>query len=345
MAGKRQHFIPRFIQKGFSSRVTKSGTFTWVFRRGVPPFNTNIVNVGEEGQFYTYNSDVEADVLITRAESEFSDLLHSIRGGVASSLSDLRLPQMIAHLEVRTRHLRKSLESLGNSVVSDLLAFVSDEEAFASWIKDAFRRNSPKLREMLVKEFSGVPSNLLEPAVQLAMSLGPSFVDQRKPYLSKLVAEFRSALPGMTTQATKSGHIEALKQGIAPEAKAERYSSLIYAIIPNTERDPLILGDSIVLFQVDGAKPYKPYLEAKDKLVAVYLPIDSDQVLVGTQQGRATFPADLRREIARCSLEHFIAPENTEANQALQGSIGSAATLLTEEESKALVERAIREHF
>ena len=271
MAGKRQHFIPRFLQKGFASRVTKSGTFTWVFRRGVPPFNTNIINVGEEGHFYTYDSDVEADVLITKAESEFSDLLHSIRGGVASSLSDSRLPQMIAHLEVRTRHLRKSIESVGHAVVSDVFAFVSEEEAFATWMKDAFRRNSPKLREMLVKGFSekGVPSNLLEPSVRLAMSLGPSFVDQQKPHLSKLVAEFRSLLPDMT-QATKSGHIEALKQGIAPEAKAERYSNLRYDIIHNTGQDPLILGDSLVLFQVDGVKPCKPYLEAKDELVAVY---------------------------------------------------------------------------
>ena len=300
MAGKRQHFIPRFLQKGFASHVTKSGTFTWVFRCGVPPFNTNLVNIGEEGQFYTYDSDMEVDDLITRAEYEFSTLLHGIRGGEAPALSDSRLPRMIAHLEVRTRHLRKSLQSVGDSVISDLLAFVSDEEAFTGWMKEAFQRNSPPLRNMLAKEFaeSGIPSNLLEPMVQLAMSLGPSFVDQRKPDLSKLVAKFRSSLLNTTTQATKSGHIKALKQGIAPEAKVEKYNSLIFSIIPNIGQNPLILGDSPVLFQVDGVKPYKPYLEAKDKLVAVYLPIDSTRVLVGSQQRRVTFPVDLREAIA-----------------------------------------------
>lgn len=345
MAGKRQHFIPQFLQKGFASRVTKSGTFTWVFRRGVSPFNTNIINIGEEGRFYTYDSDTEADDLITIAESEFSGLLHSIREGVAASLSDARLPRLIAHLEIRTRHLRANLERLGNSAISDILDFVADEETFAGKMKDGFYRNSPAWRNRLAKGFSeaGVPPHLLDLFVELAMSLGPTLIDQQKSYFSKFVAELRPLLPNMLTQTAKLAHIEALKQSIAPEAKAEKYTNLIYKIIPNMGKEPLILGDSVVLFRVDGVRPYKTYLDANDKLIAVYLPINSAQVLVGAEQHHDTFPTDLCEAIARCSLEHFIATENTEANRVLQGSIGNDASLLPQEEVKTVINQVIQE--
>ena len=345
MAGKRQHFIPQFLQKGFASRITKSGTFTWVFRRGVVPFNTNIINVGEEGRFYAYDSDTEADDLITKAESEFSDLLHSIREGVASSLSDPQLPRMIAHLEVRTRHLRANLERLGNSAISDILDFVADEETFADKMKNGFYRNSPAWRNRLAKGFSeaGVPPHLLDLFVELAMSLGPSLLDQQKPNISKFVEALRPSLPNMLTQTVKSAHIEALKQSIAPEAKVEKYRDLTYEIIPNMGKEPLLLGDSVVLFCVEGARTYKPYLDANDKLVAVYLPIDSTRVLVGAQQHHDTFPADLREAIVRCSLEHFIANENTEANRVLQGVIGTDASLLPHDEAKTIINQVIQE--
>ena len=347
MAGKRQHFIPQFLQKGFASRITKSGTFTWVFRRGVVPFNTNIINVGEEGRFYTYDSDTEADDLITKAESEFSDLLHSIREGVASSLSDPRLPRMIAHLEIRTRHLRANLEKLSKFVTSSILDFVEDQDAFADKMKEVFYGNASTWRSRLAKGFSeaGIPPHLLDLFVESAMSEQPTLIDQQKSYFSKFAAALRPLLSNMLTQTAKSNHIEALKQSIAPKEKVEKYRDLIYKILPNTEKEPLILGDSVVLFRVDGVRPYKTYLDANDKLVAVYLPLDSARVLVGARQHHDTLPADLREAIAGCSLEHFIAAENTKANRMLQGAIGTHAALLTQEEIKAVINQVLQEPF
>jgi hypothetical protein len=46
MSGKRHHFVPRFLQRGFASHIKDGNVFTWVYRRHGPPFNTQAVGSG-----------------------------------------------------------------------------------------------------------------------------------------------------------------------------------------------------------------------------------------------------------------------------------------------------------
>jgi Protein of unknown function (DUF4238) len=64
MAGTRHHIIPRFLLKGFASKVERDQTFAWVFRKGRIPFETNINNI-VENDFYGKEG---ADEAITMAE-------------------------------------------------------------------------------------------------------------------------------------------------------------------------------------------------------------------------------------------------------------------------------------
>lgn len=134
MAGKRQHFIPQFLQEGFATRNSQDKPQTWVFRRDKPPFKSNIVNVGVESMFYTNESDSEVDEAITIAESEFSALVRGLRIGEPSCIADPKLSILIAHLEARTRHLRENFLQIGNFIVSGFLNFMSDEDAFADFL-------------------------------------------------------------------------------------------------------------------------------------------------------------------------------------------------------------------
>src|SRR2546423_1901463 len=102
MSGKRQHFIPRFLQKGFASHSVGRETFVWAFRKGVSPYNPNIDNVGVEGYFYTEGADTEVDASITSAEYQLGDLIEHLRTESAGPVSDPLIAQLIAHLEIRT---------------------------------------------------------------------------------------------------------------------------------------------------------------------------------------------------------------------------------------------------
>jgi len=46
MAGIRQHILPRFLLKGFASKVVGQEVFTWVYREEGKFFESNIINGG-----------------------------------------------------------------------------------------------------------------------------------------------------------------------------------------------------------------------------------------------------------------------------------------------------------
>lgn len=344
MAGKRQHFLPRFLQEGFASHTSGDAAFTWVYRKGVPAFNSNIANVGVEWLFYTEGDDTQADDLITDAEGPFSTLVRTLRTGAPATVSDRLLPRLIAHLEVRTRHLRQSFLQAGDFLLSRLLDFMSDEQAFIAYLETKLRSDPSILRESFSKELAkqGLPPALLQPLIQLSAPLLPAFMVQLRPELPKLAEALRSSLPKTLKDAAKSGHISALKKAISPETRIQRYENLAYSVVEASD-SPLILGDSAVLFRVQGPRPYKAFLDKDDVLNAVVLPLSSTRALVGAREGVGVLPPDLRQALARCSLEYFIAGEKSDANSLIQDEIGEDAAPLTRAEMEEIITELMKE--
>lgn len=338
MAGKRQHFIPQFLQQGFASHTIGGATFTWVYRKGSPPFNSNIINVGVEGLFYTEGDDTQADELITDAEGRFSKLVQTLRTGTRPDVQDPQIARLIAHLEVRTRHLRQSFLRTADFLVSRLLDFMADEQAFSIYLERQFLRDPSMLRESMSKELTkrALPPALLQPFTQLSIALIPAFMARLRAMLPKLADALRSTLPTALKTGAKAGHLRALKETIAPEPRVQRYVNLDYSVVESTS-GPLILGDSAVLFRVEGSRPYKTFLDKNDVLSAVVLPLSSQRMLVGSSQRAGTPPSDLRQATARCSLEYFIAAERCEANNLLKDTIGEDAAPLTRAQLEEIV--------
>jgi len=344
MAGKRQHFIPRFLQEGFASHTTEAAAFTWVYRKGSRPFNANIINVGVEGRFYTEEGDTQVDDLITDAEELFSALVHTLRTSTAAPTSDPDIPRLIAHLEVRTRHLRESFLRTGDSLVSKLLDFIADEQAFIAYLERQFRKDPSILRDSMAKELArqGLPQVLLQRFEQLADPILPALMAQVKAMLPKFAEALRVTLPKTLKNAAKSGHIRALKKTIAPELKVERYENLAYSVVEAADGS-LLLGDSAILFRVRGSRSYKSFLSMDDVVCCVILPLSSRRALVGARERVDVLPPDLPRAIARCSLEYFIAAERSEVKSVLRDEIGEDAGLLTRGEIEEIVGQLMKE--
>lgn len=56
MAGKRQHYVPRFLQRGFLAEPenpTEESERTWLHRLGAPARRVGIGDVGVEDWFYS----------------------------------------------------------------------------------------------------------------------------------------------------------------------------------------------------------------------------------------------------------------------------------------------------
>jgi len=344
MSGKRQHFIPQFLQEGFASHTNSGGKFTWVYRRGSSPFNTNIKNIGVEGQFYTENQETEVDDTITAAEGKLSALISDLKAEVPSSLVDPQLPNLIAHLEIRTRHLREAFIRTVDLISSKLLDFMSDEKAFTDFLIRRIFSDPTILHDLLTKELTrhGLPQALLEPLMKLSALHGPDLLRRQAPELLRIATALRSMLPKKLEQAAKTGHIKALKKSITPAIRVQRYGELSYNVA-SVDEGPLILGDSIVLFHVEGTKPYKALLDKNDNLKAVFLPLEPRKVLVGVSQGFDAKTFNLSEAIARCSLEYFISAEKSDTNDRLSNFIGADAALLSPEELEDLITETILE--
>lgn len=338
MSGKRQHFIPRFLQEGFASHKVGDAVSTWVYRKDRPVFNTNIINVGVEGLFYTQEQDTLVDDLITKAEGPLSALIEELRHCNPSNISDPRVPELIAHLEFRTRHVRQIFMQTGGYFVSRFTNFMADHDFFIRYLERKLQKDPSLIRDSFSEEFikRGLPQSMVEPMMEITVPLVPLLMAQLKPKLPMMAAEFRKVLPRKLSEAAKSGHIKALKQTSPPEVRIQRYKELTYDLLP-VENHSLILGDSAVLFHVEGPKPYKVLLEKDDVLKAVFLPLRPHTLLVGSCDGRFPLISDLRKALARCSLEYFIAHEDSDENHLLKDQIGEDAYLLTKEQMEEII--------
>ena len=332
MSGKRQHTIPQFILRGFATSSDGKSSFVCrVFQRNTEPYKANIMKVGVQSYFYTQGDIPNVDANITQMESDFAKLLDQIKRGKQSALSNPLLPKMLAHFEMRTRCLRETLSQTTKALLDKSSEYLSEENNCKAWIKQFMRSNSEALRNMIAARMhaSGWPRGLEEPMRMLIHHFGPSTIDQRPT--AETLADWTSGLDDSIREKIKFRHMLMLSDPAVQEEAAKKYENLSYSILPVIDL-PMILGDSIVLFRVDSRPCYKSHLTPDDNLLAVYLPLDSRNVLVGALEEPRVLPHNLREAIARCSQEFFVAAEITDPLKMLQPCIATEANVISDRE-------------
>jgi hypothetical protein len=333
MAGKRQHFVPRFLQAGFASKKTADQVFTWVYRKDQLPFESNTLNIGVEREFYSIGADTAADDAITDVEDSFSTLVSSLRNHAAQPVADPRIPELISHLEIRTRHLRQSLASATDYLLRGLAEFFTDTPSATTYLMRQLRTDPELLRKPLAASLGCSDAQAALLIEKLPRTMLEPVVAQYSPMLVEhVIGRLRGELQGIT----KSSNVRALKGTVSPATRSDRLRTLHYATVEFTASD-LILGDSIVLFEVAASRRFKTLLEGKDELTAAYLPLSPKLALVGATTSAATLPRQLPEAIARSSFEYFISDRESDDNRRRQITIGEAAALITEEELDEII--------
>lgn len=343
MAGDRQHFIPRFLQDGFLSHSTPKGGYTWVYRKDRDPYNPNTINVGVEGHFYTNGEDRVVDDSITSLEGKLSAVVQRLRQHPLGPVTDHAIPDLIAHLEVRTRQLREVFLKAGNHIANGFIELVADDKAFITWLEHKLRTDPSLLRDALLKQFQerGLPATLVGPVEELAKQMLPLFFEQLRPHLPSLAAHLKSEIPAKLKAGARDGHLKALKQSLAPSIRSEKYQMMTTSLV-SMKPGELILGDGAVVFETTAKKRFKSFSEKGDDLVAFYLPLAHDRLLFGTIDPDASVPNDISRIIAQCSLEYYIAYEDSPRNRELRKEIGKLAAPLSDAEFDEIVHENLR---
>ena len=91
MAGKRQHYVPRLLQRGFLHDHAEGAERTWLHRRGVNARLVGTRDVGVEDWFYSRTSPDDQstlDGLITDVEGDLSATVNGMRGTLPREVVD-----------------------------------------------------------------------------------------------------------------------------------------------------------------------------------------------------------------------------------------------------------------
>lgn len=345
MAGKRQHFIPQFLQRGFSCHSQGGEDFVWVYRKNQDCFKANIKNIGVEGYFYADSLSATVDDKITALENELSLLVESLRGmDDCQGVDSEKLASLLAHLEIRSRNFRKSFSDAGEQFLKQIIDFICDERIFGGYLERKIAENPSVIAGILSKEFDklNVPLRLRDALAPGILENLPGSIVGFLPQVIRVFLLQKESLVEQLKASIKAGHIKALDHSLHPEHKVTRLRLLGYRFIRNAD-GVFPLGDSAVFFCVEGERRFKPYLDGSDILKAVFLPVDCRTILVGEIDVCEFDTLELVSAIASCSQEYFVSAENTESNKVLAELIGSSAHLLSKAEIEGIVDDMVFE--
>lgn len=307
MAGKRQHYLPRLLQRGFLAEPLGGAERTWLHRPGMPARLVGIRDVGVEDWFYSRKAIDEEPTLddaITEYERDLSKNVAILRGATPGSDVDAPIAaETVVHLVLRAAHIRRLTISSVTSATDAIGSLFTDPvrlgamigvngPAMSSAVTDAIAENAVKLVP------AGLPSALTERLFTfLVREVGDELVSQATAALGPLLPML---LDGLNDK-VRDMHTAILERPIDETGWALALQELDWSVEAATD---LILPDAVAFSQAEG-RALDPLLftTAADTIV-VLMPVAHDRMLVG-RRGGATADLSLFNERAAAGCEAF----------------------------------------
>lgn len=229
-----------------------------------------------ERNFYGEPSESDLDQRITNHESAFAPLVARLRSGECGPVLDTEIPAFVAHCSVRTRHLRESPIGLVEEILDELRRLLNrDEVIYALMSKELGRAGSARagIESALLAtgadpaELGAVIKKMRKNMSAVVASLDPSIADGVKVGIEAYVAAARSLLPAII----RKSFIDGMSKNFDLWERVEQYGRFCWQVVANDE--PLLLGDTIVIFETSGKLRFKPFADGSDDVRVIYLPL------------------------------------------------------------------------
>lgn len=329
MAGKRQHYIPRFLQRGFLAERTDDAERTWLHRRGSRARLVGIRDVGVGEFFYSKLSVIgneTLDDLITSIEGDIHVDLQRIQQASRGNVVDPKVSARItAHLTLRTAHVRSIFQQGTAQVLDQVSAVVADSDQ----LRELMELDSVSMGCALAaieEELNSSPLGQLLPRTlarrAMAFYIRESFNEihtSQMPMISEFVAKLVKALPTVV----RDGHNKALLTAKTTqwEANLAQLSWRTYSVVG------AILPDCIALAQ-SGADSLIPLTLREHQIPdTIILPIAHDLLLVGSRGEPIELEiGEINAASAACSDSFFIARSSCDSAD-LSNLIGQGSSI------------------
>lgn len=344
MAGKRHHFLPRFLLSGFASKVQKNEAYCWVYRKAGQHFEANITKVGVEKFFYGDLDNDFADSVITDAEPKYAEFLNELRSSsVDRPVDPLLAAEFTVHLAVRNRNLREDVSSTVETLFEGIKEKVSDTKILRQLVINYLNDNPKELERMFRKNvLQGVQLPRSQYKIKLAQHrlLIPSLINSAPESTLREIANTLGAFEDRLRPSIKDGHNKAIAKNHAPLKRIEAISNLEWKI-HDFGANSLILGDfGAYAIRNDDQSPCS-LIYAEDNVDVVVLPISHQRLLVGknTSSKYSLKPKEVNQYSASISRQFFVSSISADERIHFVSLIGTIIpTELDEAAAKSLAE-------
>lgn len=341
MSGSRQHFIPRFLMRGFSSKIRKRSYYTWVFTKDNDPYEPNILNIGLERYFYENQEYTLVDEKITEQETKFGEELERIRAIERSCTLDRKFPtEFITHLIVRAKHIRLTLQQTGETLLGIAKEELDSPNKFAKMIINLVKNRPDLIEESLHREFSNrLPTNLskdqIDHLVKVAISYIPEILTHSHMidgyvFFNRLFSLMADKMPDNA----KDAQLRGLSKEIVPTKFVDRFKGISHWVLRFTKQHSFILGDIGPIGFYAPDNDFRPFIFAKGELSQIFLPISSSQIIVGKTNAKQDDieVKYLNEASASLSQLYFISNKNNESERNLSKMISTKAINISSDE-------------
>lgn len=338
MAGKKQHHIPRSLQRGFLFDVKAEKTY--VHRRDGGIFPKSISDVAAKRYFYSRMSSDGSktlDDLITDYENRLGRLLIKLRAVPIDYTIDADVAaEVIAHLTPRSANVRHIFGSGIKQMIAATAEAFSEEDTFVQILGLA----EPEPNQTWHQHIEPILDKESQLKILLESLPFPKHVLDRMIFIAakeNFVGKFNATSLGITKAFTsilnrlddmvRDGHNKALGRGLVAESRKISLKTLEWHI---RAAPPLgaILPDCIALGVDEEGGSFLPYMMTDSATIsAVVMPITSEKLLVGIRPGHKTPDlSDFNRDAAACSAELFIVASRAGSFAKLGAKIGERWT-------------------
>lgn len=330
MSGKRQHYIPRLLMRGFFSRVKNKNVSSIIYKYGCPAFENNIMKIGYEDYFYDC-PEIAADNFITVRERDFILLVNNARDYCEVNDADL-LNQYVVHISMRSKFFRDLIILGVEEIYSNFSGYFSQNGTGL----DAFLKSmstEDKIRRIIISilEEKNIPRN--EENIQFAMDRFHGTKDGIFDGIKKRVAsEFQNIDKVISRMPCdiKKQHIMAIYADDEPTGWLEKLKNIEWSVVCPENGEYLIFGDCGPLIRDNYT--YKPLITSSGAIEFIFFPVSFNRLLVGVNKDVVSKLDDMSELInfddintacAEMSSNFFISNARHERNEYYHAKIGS----------------------
>lgn len=331
MAGRKQHFIPKSVLRGFLINGDGNDLTTWAFVKDRAPFKVSINNFAAQRHFYSKASDSLKETLddkITRHENEFArtlDLLRSIDDGI--SADPRMVGEIISHLSIRGAFARDMFKQGAEEMIGLIGENLGKVDGMRALLFSGGGRDDSPIRRAVreeVEKLRGLGINFPEGVEEAVVSAVDENFDSVFGLLQPQLAEFLSMFQSSIGDAARSGHVQALDQEVVPKAWLIKLQDMRWRVCD--VRNPVLLPDCIAIAVGGASDDCMPFLlSGGQDYEKVFMPISSSKMLVGSFGDISWSCENFNVLAAKCSYSFFISAANDDQIRAVSSSIGEVS--------------------